>query len=231
MMRIVPLTLAMSLLSACASTPSLDRNAQAVSVQEALPDPTLEEQTVELIDYRIGPSDELSVTVFNADELAASGQVDQAGNFLMPLIGNVAAAGMTTDEMAAAIADKLRGRYVKNPQVSVNITEARARIVTIDGAVQRPGNYPVVGRMTLQRAIATASGVTDVADPDKVVIFRTVGGQKMAAMFDLNEIRAGRIADPAVFGNDIIVVGESGMRRFLRDARQLPSLGQFIPIL
>lgn len=216
----------------CASSASLDERSAAVEVRSALPIPDQTAQAVDMSEYRIGPTDKIKVTVFGADELNRDGMVDAAGNFQMPLIGAVAAGGTTPLQLADKIADQLRGRYIKEPQVSVNVVEARAHSITVDGAVTQPGIYPVVGKMTLQQAIATARGTSDVADTDKVIVFRTIDGAKMAAMFDLDDIRAGRIEDPTVYGNDIIVVGESGTRRFLKDTQQIGAtvLSRFVPV-
>lgn len=217
--------------TACAAGPGLDSQSQAVTVATALPDQVSDVQTTRFTSYRMGPTDTISVSVFNAPELAREGQVDGAGNFLLPLVGNVEAGGKTPAELASVIEDSLRGRYLKNPQVTVTIVEARAHTVTVDGAVTRPGIYPIAGEMTLQRAIATAQGLSEIADTDRVIVFRTVSGQKMAAMFDLNDIRSGRTEDPRIFGDDIVVVGESGVRRFLRDVSRVPALSTFIPVL
>jgi polysaccharide export outer membrane protein len=86
--------------------------------------------------------------------------------------------------------------------------------------------------MTLQQAIATAHGASQVANLRRVIVFRTVNNQKLAAMFDVKDIRAGKLADPEIFGNDIVVVGESGIQKFLRNtAYTFPILGRFIPLL
>ncbi|WP_265562425.1 polysaccharide biosynthesis/export family protein [Sphingomicrobium arenosum] len=219
-----------AMVAACSSTPGLDSSSQVVRVADTLPLPDATEQNAGIVEYRLGPTDEIEIAVFNAPEMARKGQIDAAGNFLLPLIGSVQAGGKTPVELAALIADELRGRYIRDPQVSVNVIEARAHTVTVDGAVTKPGIYPISGPMTLQRAIATAAGLNKIADPDKVIIFRTIEGQKMAAMFDLNEIRSGRVEDPQVFGNDIVIVGESGVRRFLTEASGAPILSRFIPI-
>lgn len=218
-------------LAGCSSTPGLDKGSQVVRVADTLPLPDATDTSAGLSEYRLGPTDEIEISVFNAPELDRKGQIDAAGNFLLPLIGATPAGGKTPIELADYIAEQLRGRYIRDPQVSVNVVEARAHTVTVDGAVGRPGIYPISGPMTLQRAIATAEGLSKVADADKVVIFRTIDGTKMGAMFDLDEIRAGRIEDPQIFGNDIVVVGESGFRRFLTEASGAPMLSRFIPIL
>lgn len=210
----------------------LDEQSSAVQVAQALPPPDSSVLTVDTARYKIGPSDVISVAVFGAPELDREGTVDAAGNFALPLAGTIMAAGHTPQDLARAIEAKLRGPYVKDPQVTVNVKEAHAQTVTVDGEVRQPGVYPVVGRMTLQQAVATAKGAADTANIKNVVVFRTVEGQKMAAMFDLREIRSGRTPDPEIYGNDIVVVGENATRRFLRDAYfTFPLLGRFIPVL
>jgi polysaccharide export outer membrane protein len=151
----------------------------------------------------------------------------------MPLAGSVRVAGFTPEEVAGLVEDKLRGPYLKKPKVSVNIKKStNQQVVTIDGAVQQPGNYPIVGRMTLQKAIATARGASDTANIHNVVVFRTVSNQKMAALFDLKDIRSGRFPDPLIYGNDVVVVGESAIEKMFRNVRlAFPMFNRFIPYI
>lgn len=231
MIRNLVVGLLLAGLAACASNTTLDGRSNAVTVVDSLPEPDESRTTEGLSEYRIGPTDVISVEVFNAEQVSTEGMVDAGGNIIVPLIGSVVAAGKTPSELSAAVADKLRGRFIKEPQVVVNVKEARARVVTIDGAVTQPGIYPVVGRMTLQKAIATARGLNDLADADKVVVFRSIDGTRMGALFDLDDIRSGRIEDPEVFGNDVVVVGESGFRRFMKDTQMtVPLLARFVPV-
>lgn len=219
-------------LGACASNPTLDDQSTAVRVTQSLPPPDQTGMALDLSSYRIGPLDVIRVEVFGAPELTREAEVDAAGNFSIPLAGPIAAAGRTPAELSNAIGAKLRERYLKNPQVSVNIVKAKAKTFTVDGAVREPGNYPIVGKMTLQQAIANARGADQAANLNNVVVFRTVSNQKVAALFSLKDIRAGRLEDPQIFGNDIIIVGESASRRFLRDfGTMFPVLGQFVPVL
>lgn len=219
-------------LSGCASDPTLGEQSTAVTVARSLPPPDQTGMALDLSNYRIGPLDVIRVEVFGAPELTREAEVDAAGNFGLPLAGPVAAAGKTPGEFSAAIAAQLRQRYLKNPQVSVNIVKAQSKTFTVDGAVRQPGNFPIVGKMTLQQAIATARGADQAANLNNVVIFRTVNNQKVAALFSLKDIRAGRLDDPQIYGNDIVVVGESAARRFFRDfGNMFPILGQFVPVL
>lgn len=224
--------LALLLLCGCAGGARLGANSSAVQVAETLGPPDSPVVSIDTANYRIGPTDEIAVSVFGAPELDREGAVDAAGNFSLPLAGSIAAAGRTPLELATDIEGRLRGRYLREPKVAVNIKVAKAQMVTVDGEVRQPGLYPVVGRMSLQQVLATAKGASEAADIGNVVVFRTVNGQKMAAMFNVKDIRAGRYSDPQIYGNDIVVVGQSAMRRFLRDAAMtFPLLGRFIPVL
>lgn len=214
----------------CASGPMLDSSSSAVVVSGALPAPDNRAATVDLAGYRLGPRDVIRVDVFGAPELTREAEVDASGRFSMPLIGEVAAAGSSPTELSTRIAERLRGSYLKDPQVSVNLVKAQSQTFTVDGAVREPGVYPLVGRTTLQEAVATARGTDQVANLDNVVVFRTVNDRKMAALFSLKQIRAGQLRDPEIYGNDIIVVGESAARRFFRDfGSAFPILGTFVP--
>jgi polysaccharide export outer membrane protein len=216
----------------CASGPTLGEGSSAVTVARSLPPPDQTGMAFDLSNYRIGPLDVIRVEVFGAQELTREAEVDAAGNFSVPLAGPIQAAGKSPAELADVIAESLRGRYLKSPQVSVNIVKAQAKTFTVDGAVRQPGNYPIVGRMSLQQAIATARGADEAANLNNVVIFRTVNNQKAAALYSLKAIRAGQLEDPQIYGNDIVVVGESAARRFLRDfGSMFPVLGQFVPVL
>lgn len=168
--------------------------------------------------YLIGAFDKLSIDVFGIPELQDQlVQADASGRISYPLVGVVEASGLTPGELAKEIERKLRGNYIRDPQVTVNLEETVSQVVTVDGQVTRPGQYPVVGNMTLIRAVAKAGGTGEFAKLDDVVIFRTVEGQRLAALYNLKAIRQGNYADPEVYANDIIVVGDSQARRLFKD--------------
>ena len=229
LVRLAPLML---LASACASSPTLNASKSVVAVRTDLPVPDQTGMSTDLSNYRMGPLDQIKIEVFGAPELTREGEVDAAGNFSVPLVGTIMAGGKTPAELSRDISTALQGRYLKNPQVSVIVVRAKGQTFTVDGAVTQPGVYPIVGRMTLQEAIASAHGASEAANLGNVVIFRRVNNQKLAALFNLKEIRAGRLNDPDVYGNDIIVVGENATRRWFLDVtRAFPTLGSFIPVL
>jgi polysaccharide export outer membrane protein len=92
--------------------------------------------------------------------------------------------------------------------------------VTVDGQVNKAGSYPVVGRMTLMRAVALAGGTTEFAKLEDVVVFRDVGNKKYVGIYNLEGIRRGNYADPEIFPNDIVIVGDSPQRRMFKDILQ-----------
>jgi polysaccharide export outer membrane protein len=174
--------------------------------------------------YRIGSFDKLAINVFGVPELSMTVQADASGRISLPLAGVVEAAGHTPEELATEIAGRLRTRYIRDPQVTVNLEETVSQVVTIDGQVGQPGLYPVVGRMTLMRAIATARGTTEFARLSDVVVFRTVGEQRYAALYNLQAIRRGTYPDPEIYADDVVVVGDSPARRLFRDILQAAPL-------
>jgi polysaccharide export outer membrane protein len=219
--RALILTLSLSL-AACAGTPRIGTKDGVAAVQVAqtgeLPVPTRADMFEQNRPYLIGPFDKLTIDVFGIDNLSRKEvQADAGGRFSFPLAGIVEAGGKTPAEVERLIADRLRTNYVRDPQVTVNLRETVSQVVTVDGQVASPGLYPVVGRMTLMRAVSTAKGVTEFAKLDDVVVFRTVNGQRYAALYNLKAIRRGVYADPEIFANDVVVVGDSPARRLFRD--------------
>ncbi len=168
----------------------------------------------------LGPADQLAVDVFGIQELSRAVQVDANGQISLPLAGTVDAAGRTPQDLATLIAERLRAEHVREPRVTVNVTDARSQTMTVDGEVEEPGIYPVAGGMTLMRAVARAKGVTEFARQNHVVVFRTVDNQRMAALYDLRAIRLGAYEDPEIYANDVVVVGESQARRIFSYAHQ-----------
>ncbi|WP_460101518.1 polysaccharide biosynthesis/export family protein [Qipengyuania sp. 483] len=165
----------------------------------------------------IGPLDTISIDVFGVPELERQIQVDASGGISMPLVGEMNAGGKTAAELAEDIEVALAGRYVRNPDVTVNINSSVSQVVTVEGQVVEPGLYPVTNQMTLLRTIASARGLNEFAKEEEVVILRKVDGQRLAGLYNLNAIRRGAYDDPPIYANDIVIVGDSPQRRLFRD--------------
>lgn len=222
-------------MSACATSVPLQSSERLTVVQgsSALPAPAREDLVAADRPSLIGPLDTISVDVFNVPDLNREMQVDAGGRIAMPLVGTIDASGKTAAELADAIEGALVGRYVRNPEVTVNIKNSVSQVVTIDGQVVEPGLYPVTNQMTLMRAIASAKGLSEFARQDDVVILRTVNNQRMAGLYNVGAIRRGLYADPAIYASDVIVVGDSPQRRLFRDFIALSPLlaGPLIAVL
>lgn len=214
--------LLLSALTACAGNRSYGTDPQVqLAGTSGLPAPSASDVFARQRPYLIGPLDKLDIKVFGVEDLSLKVQTDASGRISMPLAGVIETSGKSPAEVAMAIEAALRGKYIRNPQVTVNLEDTVSQVVTVEGEVKEPGIYPAIGKMTLLRSIASAKGTTELARLDDVVIFRTVGGQKMAGVYNLKAIRHGNYADPEVFPGDVVVVGDSQARRLFRDAVQL----------
>lgn len=209
------IALAALTLGACSNKPALVGGAPNLQVVEGvLPAPTSADLYTVGEFSGIRPFDTLSIDVFGIPELSNRKiRVDGNGEISFPLVGNLSVLGMSAREVSAAIESELRGRYIREPQVTTNIDTSEGRTVTVYGGVKQPGIFPVVGEATLMAAVAQASGLNDDGDDKEVVVFRTVNGQRMATLYDLESISRGIYDDPRIYPNDTIVVGESSARR------------------
>jgi polysaccharide export outer membrane protein len=165
----------------------------------------------------IGPLDSLSINVFREPELSVEQVlVDESGRVLLPLVGPVSAAGKSTETLASEIAERLR-KYVRDPQVAVAVKQSAKRQITVAGSVMQPGSYALEGRTTLLQAVALARGPSQVASLKQTLIFRTIGGRRTAAKFDLDAIARGTAPDPEVLAGDTVAIGNSKMKTAWRD--------------
>lgn len=178
----------------------------------------------------VTPGDTLAMTVFQVESLSQDYVVDTTGSIDIALIGPVKVAGLTTAQARALVARRLGERYLQNPNVTLTLKSSTARNVTVDGSVRQPGVYPVTQTLSLLEAVALARGTDDNANPRRVAIFRTIGGQRMAAAFDLTDIRRGQAENPPVYAGDIVVVdGRSKNTLFSTIIQALPVAALFRP--
>lgn len=208
----------------CSGPRMIDTGRVGIVAADALPAPGLQDIAAPARPHLVGPFDRLAVEVYGLTELSRQVQADASGNISLPLAGTINAAGRTPEQLAELIAARLRESYVRDPRVTVSVVETVSQTVTVDGEVRAPGIYPVVGRMTLMRAVARAQGTTEFARASHVVIFRSVEGRQMAALHDLRSIRLGAYEDPQIYPNDVVVVGESVARRLFPQILQAGGL-------
>ena len=108
--------------------------------------------------YALDTGDKLRIVVFGQEGLSNSYFVDAAGQVTMPLIGAVTARGLTTQQLARAVAAKLRAGFIREPHVAIEVETYRPFFIL--GEVTQPGQYPYVPNMTVETAVAIAGGFT-----------------------------------------------------------------------
>ena len=220
------------MLAACASGGAERASASATAGGSVLPPPDTTSASGSYqgaSDYRIGAQDLLAISVFGVEELNKEVRVNSNGQISLPLIGGVMAGGRTIPELEADLAKKYSEGYLQKPQVSVFVKEFTSQRITLEGAIAKPGIYPITGKTSLLQAIALAGGIDDrTADLGGIVLMRQINGKRMAAVYDLRQVRKGITGDPQIYGDDIIVVepsaSKTAMRRFIES---VPVLGIF----
>ena len=226
--RLAALLALAAAMSACAS-----KRGGSVPYNVELARPDVESIPVVAVNQKIGPMDVIDVRVFQVAELSGEHQVDSNGFINMPLIGKVLAQGKSSEELGQHLADRLGQKYLRSPNVNVMVKNAAQRTVTVDGAVGVPGVFPLQGKTTLIKAIALAKGTTESANKRRVIVMREIGGKRMAAQFDLQQIQRAEAADPEIFGNDIVIVDGNNTKAAYREVLgALPLVGllnTFIP--
>lgn len=175
--------------------------------------------------FLLAAGDELALSVVGEPDLSVPKIiVDNAGTIQVPLAGEVKVIGHTPGEASEIIRQLLGAKGLRYPEVALNITSPVLRTVSIDGQVTKAGVYPISPDTTLLSAIALAQSPTRIAALTEVVVLRVKEGERYAARFDLQRIRAGLDPDPQILPGDSVVVGFSQSKSIYRDALQASNL-------
>ena len=220
---LLSVTAALAALGGCASSgPSpLPAGAQAYAV---IPEhvETVSEGEV------LGAGDRIAIRVFGEPELTGEYSVDSAGYLQIPLLGEMIVAGQSPRQLSEELQRRLAARFVRDPSVTVSVTDRPQSTFTVEGDVNNPGTFPVSGSTTLLSAMAQAKSPTKTAKTNDIMIFRKINGQRAGGRFNLSDIRRGRAPDPQVLEGDMIVVVNSEFKSAWRDAlAALPLLNFF----
>ena len=189
----------------------------SLQLGKALPPPLGPEGGSEQL---LSPNAVLEISIFQADTLNRTVQVDSAGRISMPLIGVVQAAGKSIRQLEQELERAYGKSYLQSPDVTVFMKESAGQRVTIDGEVAKAGLYPVTANATLLDVIAMAGGFRDIADQNKVYVFREIGGRKLVANYSVAEIRSGRLANPRIYGGDVVMVFTSQSRVAMNNLKE-----------
>jgi polysaccharide biosynthesis/export protein len=156
--------------------------------------------------YRLGPEDQLRISVWDNKDLTLDLVVRPDGKISMPLIQDVPAEGLTASQLAEEIQRRLTA-YIVNPEVSVIVLQVNAPKYYVMGYVVHPGTYPLRGDMSVLQALALAGGFTQFASPRSIKVIRNVGGrQEIREVNYYNMIEAGGEGNYLLKAGDTIVV-------------------------
>ena len=135
-------------------------------------------ETGSLQDYRIGAGDLLAINVFEAHELSGPVRVSAGGEITLPLIGVVSAGNLTPRELELVLQELLRRKFIKDPHVSVQVTEMESHTVSVMGAVNKPGVVQIRGSRSLLEVLAMAEGLAPDAGNTVQVVRKPMPNRK-----------------------------------------------------
>lgn len=155
--------------------------------------------------YIIGVEDELQISVWREPELSTAVVVRPDGMITLPLINDVKAVGLKTEELQNVLMDKLKS-FVNEPQVTVIVRGIRSRKVYLVGEVGHQGTFPLNGDMTALELLAAAGGVGPFAKADSIYILREQNGKKIRIPFHYKKAVAGKSENVTLQPGDLVVV-------------------------
>ncbi|HEV8586487.1 MAG TPA: SLBB domain-containing protein [Methylomirabilota bacterium] len=146
-------------------------------------------------EYTIGPGDVLKITVWGHDDLSKEYPVTLDGRVPFPLIGSVAAVGLTTTQFAKRLHDLLEKDYLVNPQVIVAVKEYLSHKVQVLGDAEKPGLVYLTGPTTLLEVLSKAGGLSKTAGKDVLIVRPIATGGNTILRIDLRKVHAGDTKD------------------------------------
>lgn len=155
--------------------------------------------------YVIGVEDDLQITVWREPELSTVVVVRPDGKITLPLVNDLKAAGLKTEELQNILVEKFKA-YVNEPQVTVIVRAIRSRKVYLIGQVMHQGTYALNGDMAALELLAMAGGVGPFAKADSIYILREQNGKKIRIPFRYKKALAGKSENVALQPGDVIVV-------------------------
>lgn len=148
--------------------------------------------------YKLGAGDQIRIIVFREPDLSFETELTDAGTIIFPFLGEISAVGQTVGGLKDKITEGLNGRYIIDPKISISVVKYRQFYV--NGEVARPGAFPYLPGLTVQKAIAMAGGFTDRAEKSRVEIIHEK---------DVSHKPVKETLDATVQPGDVVVVDES----------------------
>jgi polysaccharide export outer membrane protein len=158
--------------------------------------------------YVIGEQDMLDINVWKEPELSRVVPVRPDGKISLPLINDVQAAGLTPMQLATVITERLRGKFVREPQVTVVVTAINSQRIYLVGEISRAGAYPMLPNMTVLQALANAGGFSQFANLKNIYVLRNENGKQVRYPFNYKDVIKGQKSEQNITlkpGDTIVV--------------------------
>jgi polysaccharide export outer membrane protein len=152
--------------------------------------------------------DLVEIRVYGEGEMSGNYRVGTGGTIDFPLAGSVPAEGLTIAQLQAELVAKLKGAYLKDPQITIMYKERNNSKVSVLGQVQKPGPIPYYANMTIVDAIAAAGGFTGIAAKNSVTLRREANGRVELKTYPVADISEGRSTNVSLLPGDVVVVDE-----------------------
>lgn len=161
----------------------------------------------EVLDYRLGPGDEVALEVVGEAEMSGTFRVGGDGALEIPYGGRILVSNLTIDEAVRVITQHLGGTVLRRPQVVLTVERYRSREVEVSGAVAKPGRYPMTeARVTVREMLVSAGGLGDLSSP-RAEIHRTTSAGRIILEVDLERVYNGDLeADRELLPGDQLYV-------------------------
>ncbi len=160
-------------------------------------------------DYVLGPGDVVRVSVYQNQDLTLETRITESGAISYPLLGQVRLGGLSVPQAEKVIADGLKnGNFVRQPQVSILVTQVRGNQASVLGMVNRPGRYPIEQTgMRLSELLATAGGIAQ-GGSDQVVLSGMRDRKPLRVVIDVPLLfaQSGGVNDPVIANGDTVYV-------------------------
>ena len=137
--------------------------------------------------YLIGPEDVLGILFWREKDMSGDVVVRPDGKITLPLVNDIQAAGLTTEELRTALTTA-SAKYIEDPNVTIVVRQINSRRVFITGQINKPGPYNLSPGLTVMQLIAMAGGLTEFADSKNILIMRTENGKPVALRFNYKEV-------------------------------------------
>lgn len=141
--------------------------------------------------YHLNPGDKLEITVWEEEKLKQEVVVLPDGTISFPLVGHVAAAGKTTDGLAALLRERLR-QFIPDSEINIRLLAAAGNMIYVTGEVEHPGAFIMTRPTDVMQALSMAGGLTEFAKKSSIIVLRReADGRTRSLPFEYGDVEDG----------------------------------------